>query len=156
MSICSITIDFRRKRTFTDKRQVKCQRAFIPISHCSHIPVFSFLTGNCHIFPDSPIQRYCMIPYSGDRSYKTRTFRFALIHRRTVTQHIQRRFKNYILRQLTTTSALTHRLLSNIAEILFICVTHGTLRIIHRSGKHTDKRNSHIISHLIYIITSKL
>ena len=50
-----------------------------------------------------------------------------------------------------TTGPLTHRATVNIPEVLFHCIPHSTLGIIHIPGHHTNKRHSYVVQRHIGI-----
>ena len=57
--------------------------------------------------------------------------------------------KNDVFSQLAAAGALTHRLAATRKEVPLRGVEHGSLRVVHGAGGHSDERHRHIVGYLI-------
>ena len=136
----------------TEETQIQSHLTRLPIRKRTDVPVIPTAACERDVFPDFAVHRATVVPNHRTLRNEPGTFRLIHVVRRRIAKHIQRRLEYYIFSQLTAARALTHRLVKDRAVIATRGISHGSLSIVHRSGRHTDERNSNIVCHLIHIL----
>ena len=128
-----------------EEEEVNCHVTSLPVGDASDIPVVATAVGNRHMLTHPAIQGHRLIPYSGDGGDKCERLRLTHIVGGAVAQHVERGIEHHVERQLTTAGALAHRLGVDRPVVAARGVTHRSLRVVHRSRRHPDKRDGDVV-----------
>ena len=96
--------------SITKETQVKCDLMSILACNTSNIPVISAAARDHNVFAHLSVKGYGLIPDSRDSCNQLCTFLLLLIMLRSITEHIERRFKDHIHTKLVATCSLAYRI----------------------------------------------